>query len=668
MMKFKSIKTKLTLFFGGLTFIICIGLGGISYLASSNALSSSINESIATLAKESTKVVQLKVESELNALAALAETDAIKKDTLTLDEKLKLLDAEVKRNGDLRINIADVNGNAKNTLGATSDISSRDYFKKALAGEKAVSDPLVSKTDNTMIIAYAVPIKDGNEVKGVLVGIRDGYVLCDLINDIKYGKSGTAFMINSQGTSIAHTNKENVTKGDNIFENLKTNPELQQLADLQKKMTKGEDGIGEYTYKGVTKHMAYAPVSGTTWSLAVTVPKSDFMEKVNTLFTTIVFISIAFVAAGIVIIFLLASSISKPIKEASEYLNIVATGDFTGTVPPRLLKMNDETGLLANAIHAMQQSIRNTLVRVAEESSNVSEMLAGINSKMEQLNTNIEEVSATTEELSAGTEETAASTEEMNATSQELENAVESIATKAQEGSVIIGNVYRMSEEMKRNSESSKESALEIFGRNKNDLQNAIEQSKAVNQIGELSEAILSITSQTNMLALNAAIEAARAGEAGKGFAVVAEEIRKLAEDSKNTVTRIQQVTKVILEAVNNLSASSGEIMEFIDKKVLNDYDNLVKSSEEYSRNSTSINDIVTDFSVTSEELLASIQSIVKVIDEISHAVNEEARGATNIAQGSAEITQMSNDVIELAGLAKVKSDLLSKEVSSFRV
>ena len=287
---------------------------------------------------------------------------------------------------------------------------------------------------------------------------------------------------------------------------------------------------------------------------------------------------------------------------------------------------------------------------------------------MDQLNKSIEEISATTEELSAGTEETAASTEEMNATSEEIETAIEAIASKAQEGAITVNKVNKMSEEMKQNAIASKEGALEIYERTKKNLQSAIEQSKAVNQINELSEAILGITSQTNLLALNAAIEAARAGEAGRGFAVVADEIRKLAEGSKNTISRIQEVTKVIFEAVNSLSSSSGEIMEFIDKKVLNDYDYLVSSSEQYSQSSASINDMVTDFSTTSEELLASMLSMVKAIDEISAAANEEAQGATNIAQGASVIAQMSNDVINMSEEAKGKSDLLIKSVSQFKV
>jgi len=665
-MGLRSLKTKLALCFGALLLLICGGLFVVSSIIARNAVSSTIDESLTQLAKEAAKVVAERVESQLNALAALAETDVIKGDTLTLDEKLKLLKAEVKRSGHLRMDIVDTKGQAKSTNGDILDISSREFFQKALAGEKVVSDPIVSF--DRLIVTYAVPIKDGNKVKGVLVAIRDGLELSNITNDIKYGENGAAFMINSKGTTVAHNNPDFVYKMDNNFENVKKDPELKSLVKLEQQMIEGKTGVGEYTYNGVTKYMGFAPVEGTDWSLAITAPKTEVMAKVQWLEMTLLTIGIISIVVGIAIDYIAASSISKPITAASKYLNVVATGDFTGTIPDKLLKMKDETGLLANAINTMQQSIRNIIIKVAEESAAVGEKLASINAKMEQLNKNIEEVSATTEELSAGTEESASSTEEMNATAIEMENAVGSIAQKAQEGAITVGNVNTMSQEMRQNAILSKENALALYSRTKNNLQEAIEQSKAVHQINELSEAILGITSQTNLLALNAAIEAARAGEAGKGFTVVAEEIRKLAEDSKNTVTKIQEITKIILSAVENLSASSSEIMEFIDKKVLSDYDQLVTMSDTYSEKSTSINDMITDFSATCEQLLASMQNMVKAIEEIARGANDEAQGATNIAQRASEIAQMSNDVIKISESAKASSELLIETVSKFKV
>jgi len=667
-MKLRSLKARLALCFGLLLLFVCGGLFSMSAVISRNAVASVIDESLTQLAKQSAKVVAERINAQLEILEALAETDAIKGDELTLDEKLDLLKNEVKRNGHLRINIADTTGKAKNTDGDITDISSRDYFKKALSGENAVSDPIFSKVDNSLILAYAVPIKDGDTIKGVLVAIRDGNELSDIIMDFTFGKNGNAFMINSKGITVADQDTSLVYNMDNDFENVKENPELESLVKLEQKMVSREVGAGEYSYNGVVKYMGFAPVEGTDWSLGITAPKSEVMEKVGQLKSAILALGVVFTVFGIAIAFIIALGISKPITLAANHLNVVATGDFTEAIPARLLKMKDETGVLANAINTMQHSIKNIIKKVIEESSSVNEKLININAKMGQLNKNMEDVSATTQELSAGIEETSASAQEMNATSEEIESAIEAVTSRAHKGALTVREVAQMSEEMKQNAIDSQLKAREIYRKVKGDLQNAIEQSKAVNKINELSEAILEITSQTNLLALNAAIEASRAGEAGKGFTVVAQEIRKLAENSKKTVSGIQEMTKVILEAVNSLTSSSEEIMKFIEQKVVNDYNYFVSSSEKYSQSSAVINEMITDFSVTAKEILASMQSMVKTINEISTSSNEEAQGAANIAQSASDIAQMSNDVISAAESAKESSNALIKTVSSFKV
>jgi len=433
-------------------------------------------------------------------------------------------------------------------------------------------------------------------------------------------------------------------------------------------MAEGESGVGEYTYKGITKYIAYHPVEGTDWSLGVALPKSKAMEMVNAVTKTMIFISSHFIFLGIIFTILIARNIARPIKETTRHLNVIATGDFSVDIPKKLLAKKDEIGSLANSLEKMQNSVRMMMKSVVDESFSVSQMLTAINKDMYHLNGNIEEISSTTEQLSAGTEEMAASSEEMNATSLEIEKAIESVAAKAQEGAATVSKINSISETIKANAITSKQEALDIYGRTKVNLQNAINQAKAVEQINELSNAILGITSQTNLLALNAAIEAARAGEAGKGFAVVADEIRKLAEGSKTSVSRIQEVTKEVLAVVNALSSSSVEITDFIEKKVLNDYEDLVQLSERYNELTKVINNIVMEFSSTSEELLASMQNMVQAITQITASANEEAMGAANIAQKTEEIVHMAENVVNLASKSNEISESLIRLVKQFKI
>jgi len=619
------------------------------------------------IAEADAKIIAEKLNTQFNALQALAESPWIKSNELTLDEKVALLKDEVKRNGHVNMFIADTNGDCQNTDGVSMNIKERDYFKNALSGVPSVSDPIVNKLDQTVVIIFAVPIKTGDRVTGVLVAIQNGNCLSEYTSEMEFHQR-RVFMVNKEGTMIASSDQNRVMEMFNIFEQYEANPELEDINNLVKKMVEGQQGVGEYTLDGETNYMGYHPVEGTTWSLAVTAPKSVVMAKVDNLTTIMITLSAFFLVIGIGLTMLIASTISRPIKETSKHLNIMSTGDFTVEISKKLLAKQDEIGSLANSLDKMQSSVRTMMKAVVDECADVSKMLSDINKDMYSLNENIEEISATTEQLSAGAEETAASSQEMNATSLEVEKAIESIASKAQEGAATVNRVSAISEEMKVSVISSKQEAMEIYGKTKVDLQNAIEQSKAVNQISELSNTILEITSQTNLLALNAAIEAARAGEAGKGFAVVADEIRKLAESSKTSVSRIQEVTNEVLAVVNALSSSSMEIMEFIDKKVLNDYEGVVQTSERYNELSMVISDIVTEFSSTSEKLLTSTQNMVQAIEQITSSTNEEATGATNIAQKTSTIVSMAEHVVKLASESNAKSEALINLVKQFKI
>ncbi|BAE82817.1 methyl-accepting chemotaxis protein [Desulfitobacterium hafniense] len=661
----KSIKIKLILVFGAILVLICVGVGAVSYKTASTALGESNDEYLTEVAQANARVISQGIEVQLNALVALAESHWLKSGDLTWEEKLDLLQNEVERSGHLRLAFADPQGQAMDTQGNRMNIKEQDYFVKALSGKPAVSNPVLESGE--LVMYYAVPVKVGETVVGALTAARDGYVLSDFTENMEYG-SREVFMINAQGSLVAHRERNLVAEGYNAQEAVKTDPGLQELADLQKVMLEGKQGAGRYAYKGVNKYMGFAPVEGTGWSIGVTAPQSVVMAKINMMLRNIGIISAFFLAFGVLLTFIIAGGIVNPIRKVSELLQVVATGDFTHEVPPKLLKMKDETGILSMALETMQGSLKAMFTEIRNESVVVGEMLVKIHGEMEQLNQGIEEISSTTEELSAGTEETAASAEEMNATSEEVERAIEVLANKAQEGALIAGKVHDISEQTKVGSIKSKEEAMAIYSRTKEDLQSAMGQVKAVEQINELSEAILEITSQTNLLALNAAIEAARAGEAGKGFAVVAEEIRKLAEGSRDSVGRIQEVTQVILQAVGALTASAMEIMNFMDQKVLEDYNKLVEMGEQTSGNAKTINDIVLEFSATSEELLASMQAMVQAINQISDTANEEAVGATNIAQEATHIADKSYQVIQLADSSKEKSDVLLKSLERFKI
>lgn len=156
------------------------------------------------IAEQTASNFQGRIEGELNSVAAIAARPDINNPNNSLQDKLLILSDEVKRTGCNRLSYIDKDGNLTNTMGTTSNVKERDYFKKAMNGTSSVSDPLVNKTDGSILVTYAVPIKYNNEVVGVLAEAQDGNDLSDLTDQVKFGKTGTAFMINNNGVAIAN--------------------------------------------------------------------------------------------------------------------------------------------------------------------------------------------------------------------------------------------------------------------------------------------------------------------------------------------------------------------------------------------------------------------------------------------------------------------------------
>jgi methyl-accepting chemotaxis protein len=250
---------------------------------------------------------------------------------------------------------------------------------------------------------------------------------------------------------------------DSIIKNAEKDPSLKKMSELFKIMIKGDKGTGNYEYKGVVKYSGFAPVLGTNWMLAVSLPETEMLEGINILKSTIIISIIVFLLLCISIAIWISGLISKPIINITGTLDKLAAGDFTVAISKNYLNNKDETGKLARALNSMQASVRELIKGVEDEMLEVSKgaMIQELN--VSDLLKEIEEVSATTEELAAGMEETAAASEEINATAAEIDEAVETIATKAQKGAIAAGEISARAGEIKGNAVASQESAGKVY-------------------------------------------------------------------------------------------------------------------------------------------------------------------------------------------------------------
>lgn len=371
---------------------------------------------------------------------------------------------------------------------------------------------------------------------------------------------------------------------------------------------------------------------------------------------------------GLFLTYTVSRSISTPLALAVNHLKTLSTGNFSADFPKKLKGRRDEIGLISNSINQMQDTLRELISEIKLEAKTIRSVVDSVSGNIDILNSSMEDVSSATQQLSAGMEETAASSQEMNATSSEIEKSIQSIAQKAQEGAEEATKIKMRAESIKLSFSESQQKNEDTFNKTKEELEKAIEASRIVEKINVLSESIIQITSQTNLLALNAAIEAARAGESGKGFAVVAEEIRKLAEQSKDTIGEIQGLTKKVVESVNTLSSSSSHLLTFMSNDVNEDYKTMLNVADKYNADAGFVDNLVTEFSVTSEELLASIQNILNIIEQVTLSSNEGAEGTTNIAEKVTDAADKANAILKEILKSKESSENLKHYISKFKV
>ena len=360
------------------------------------------------------------------------------------------------------------------------------------------------------------------------------------------------------------------------------------------------------------------------------------------------------------------TKIIKPLIKFKDSMLTLASGDLT--FENSVSHNSSEVGQLSEAISRTRNDIVYLVKNVKDEVDTIEEIEKNIDYNITELNFNIENISSNVEELSASMEETAAASEEMAATSHQIESTVSHVSEKSNEGAKKALSISEKANGIRTKAESNQLETKTLIAETSYKLRESIEKAKAIEEINILAEAIKAITNQTNLLALNAAIEAARAGEAGRGFSVVADEIRKLAEQSNQAINQIQDTTDIIISSVEDLTKESSTMLDFMETRIMSDYEILVKTSQEYSQDADYFNLLSSDLSKLSEETLISVQEIIRVIDSVATASTQGAQGVTDVAERVSEIVNKSETVMNLANNANESAGRLKAGILSFKI
>lgn len=385
--------------------------------------------------------------------------------------------------------------------------------------------------------------------------------------------------------------------------------------------------------------------------------------------TAIICIIVCLVSLAVTII-IVVNHVIKPLITSKKELETIIEGienkegDLTRRIP---ITSNDEIAALSKGINSFMETLQKIFTLITKNSGEMESVVAEVLKSVRTSNDSASDLSAVTEELSAAMGEVSESANAINSNAESVNAEVSAMAERSIEinehSKTMKDHAVAMEQAARDNMQQTSVKVNEIL----DVLNQAIEDSKSVDQVNSLTNDILNISSQTNLLALNASIEAARAGEAGRGFAVVASEISQLADSSRVAANHIQDINKVVTEAVHNLSGNANTLVEYMQEFILPEFEKFVEEGEQYRDNASYIESSMDDFTTRTEELKGMVAEIAASINSITGAIDEGVKGLAGAADSTQTLVYDMDNISDRMDVNQRIAGDLQKETSIFK-
>ncbi|PKN16064.1 MAG: methyl-accepting chemotaxis protein [Deltaproteobacteria bacterium HGW-Deltaproteobacteria-23] len=568
--------------------------------------------------------------------------------------------------------------------------SDREWFKHAMAGEIYTHDVYFSASINELAIGFSAPVKDDSGRIIGLIGSRIPWAFIEkiVLEEGKTGATGYTYILNKDGEFIVHPKTDKILK-----ENL-TKDQSQVLADIAIKMTKGESGVGGYTYEGVSKQVSYLPskgfgdFKGIGWSGASVIPDKELYASVYKL-RSIIFIVIVLAAMAISILaIVIARSIANPMIKGVVFAQAVAAGDLSGQLEVR---SKDEVGDLANALNTMVTGLKDMIGKIRDTSGQVA-------SAAGQISANSAQMTRAAHSQASATEETSSTMVQMAASIQTVANSADSLASNADEVSSSIQELGASSEQVAKSAEVMSASVTETSATIE---QMTVSIEKVAKSAEDLASSVTETSSTIEQMTVSIDQVASNSQELQKVVVDSAAIIEEMAASIKQVARNVEDADAVAksaakegsagLQAGQQAAAGMAKVAEVIDKTSASIV-NLGKRSEEIGGIVKVINEIADQtnllalnaaieaaragdagrgFAVVAEEVrklaersMVATKEIAQVIRQVQADTGESVKYgeiAAQEAKNSMELTTVAANAIEniVASIAKT-SNLMS--------